>query len=184
VTPVPPRPLQEYRADVQLRDGTPAVVRAIQPTDKAALLEGLRQLSPESAYRRFLGVKKTLTEAELRYLTEVDFVRHVALVAFLPRTGGDEPLGVARYVRIDDGTPPTRAEVAFAVSDPWQGHGVATALLDHLVLIGRQSGVKEFVADVLADNAQMLEVFEHSGLPMRITIKAHVQHVILSLEPT
>jgi hypothetical protein len=66
-----------------LRDGTRVSVRPIRPSDAALLSAGLAHLSPESARRRFLAPKPRFTLAELRYLTEVDHVDHVALVAVL-----------------------------------------------------------------------------------------------------
>jgi hypothetical protein len=54
---------------------------------------------------RFLGVKKTLSPAELRYLTDVDHHNHEALAA-LDRAGR-HGVGIARYVRDgDDLLPP------------------------------------------------------------------------------
>ena len=59
------------------------LIRRIAPADKDALVAGLGRLSERSVYQRFLSPKPRLTASELRYLTEVDFVDHVALV------GGD-----------------------------------------------------------------------------------------------
>lgn len=99
----------------------------------------------------------------------------------LGRKEGEDPIGVGRFIRIDHGAPPLRAEVAFTVLDAWQGHGVATALLDHLIRIGRALGIERFEADVLADNTQMMEVFEHSGLPVASTVRDRVWRVVMTL---
>ena len=173
--------LRSYRAPAALRDGTPIVIRAIRPEDKWILQVGIRRLSEAALYHRFFGAKKALSDEELRYLTELDFERHVGLLAVREEGDQELPLGVGRFIRTDHGTPPFRAEVAFTVADRWQGHGVATALLDHLAAIGRRLGIAQFVADVLADNTQMLEVFEHSGLPMATSVANGVVHVVLSL---
>ena len=72
---------EAYAADGLLRDGRSIHVRAIRPDDKERLRGHFRRLSAESVHFRFFGAKKTLTEAELRYFTELDFARHVGLVA-------------------------------------------------------------------------------------------------------
>ena len=64
-----------------LLDGTTVFIRPIAPEDKPLLAAGLRNLSPETAYRRFLSPKVRFSEDELRYLTEVDGHDHIAYVA-------------------------------------------------------------------------------------------------------
>jgi GNAT superfamily N-acetyltransferase len=60
---------------------------------------------------------------------------------------------------------PGQAELAFVVVDEYQGRGVGARLLHHLVVLARRAGLRELAADVLAENAPMLRVFERSGLP-------------------
>ena len=91
-------------------------------------------------------------------MTEVDFVDHVGLVATLG-TDPEQPLvGVGRYMVCEDAQKHNRAEVAFAVLDEHQGKGIGSLLLQHLAIIGRARGVREFLAEVLTDNKQMIAV--------------------------
>ena len=87
---------RNYAADALLRDGRSVRVRAIRPDDKNRLLGLFRRQGPETIHYRFFGAKATLTEGELRYFTELDFDRHVALVAVRGRGDEEEMLGVAR----------------------------------------------------------------------------------------
>jgi GNAT superfamily N-acetyltransferase len=73
------------------------------------------------------------------------------------------------------------AEVAFAVVDDYQGKGIGAALLWHLALLARQAGLKEFSAEVLADNVPMLKVLERSGLKFSSKRSADVVHASLQL---
>ena len=70
----------DFREEHTLADGTRIVLRHIQPGDKEELRRGFLALSPTSRYRRFFGVAE-LDERALAYLTEVDGVDHVAIVA-------------------------------------------------------------------------------------------------------
>jgi GNAT superfamily N-acetyltransferase len=146
-----------------LRDGTRVLVRPIEPDDKARLLEGFEHLSDESRYRRFLAPMPELSEATLRYLTEVDHRDHEALVALVEATG--QGIGVARYVRRPDRR--DVAEAAVTVADDWQGRGAGTLLLELLAARAREEGIERFSALVLATNREMLELLETLG-PVRV----------------
>jgi GNAT superfamily N-acetyltransferase len=173
--------LQSYEATAELRDGTPVRIRAIRPSDKAELTWGFRRLSEEAVYHRFFQAKRDLTRQELRYLTELDFLNHVALVVEAEVDGAQRIVGVGRFVRAAGQHGPDRAEVAFTVADPFQGRGVGTLLLDHLARIAPSVGVARFEAEVMPDNRQMLEVFEHSGFGVTEEVREGLVHVELVL---
>jgi GNAT superfamily N-acetyltransferase len=74
---------------------------------------------------------------------------------------------------------PGQAEVAFAIVDAYQGLGIGSALMRHLATLGRDAGLRELIAEVLAENASMLNVFERSGLTMNTRREGPVVHVTL-----
>ena len=61
---------------------------------------------------------------------------------------------------------PGVAEVAFAVPDDMHGRGIATLLLEHLVSVARERGLRAFTAEALPENRPMLAVFADAGLPV------------------
>lgn len=134
-------------------------IRPIEPGDRELLVEGMKRLTPESRYRRFLSPTTELSAAQLRYLTEVDHHDHEALIATDRATGVG--VGVARFVRSEDD--PAVAELAVAVTDDWQGRGVGTALLRSLTDRAREEGVERFSATVLEQNRPILELLERLG---------------------
>ncbi|MDQ4040558.1 MAG: GNAT family N-acetyltransferase [Actinomycetota bacterium] len=136
--------------NVALESGLEMVVRPIEPGDKPLLVNGLRLLSPESQYRRFLSPKPRFTAGELRYLTEVDGIDHVALIA-LEAENPSHIVGVARFIR--DRERPDTAEFAIVVGDRYQGQGAGRALAGLLVDEARARGIRRFTATTLADNA-------------------------------
>ena len=169
---------RHYATDALLRDGSSIHIRAIRPDDKQRLLALFERLSSRSVYFRFFQTKQRLTDEELRYFTELDFTRDVALVATLREGQEEHIIGVGRYFRIhENGQPTAHAEVAFTVADAHQGRGVGTLLLEHLAAIARRQGIDTFEAYVLGENNRMLEVFEASGFTVQRALDTGVFHV-------
>jgi len=167
----------DYSAIDTMRDGRNVEIRALKPSDEAALLSAISRTSDRSMYRRFFGVKRDFSPKEVAFFLNVDFVAHVALVAELDEAAGPIIVGGGRYVVAEPGT----AELAFAVTDAYQGKGLGTSLLRHLTKLARARGIRDFAADVLPENFAMLTLFERSGLPLSRISSRGVVHVILSL---
>lgn len=144
---------RDWSEDVVLEDGTLAHLRLIRPEDKRLMLEAWERLSPESRYRRFFSAKASLSPAELRYLTELDNVHHLAIGASSMRDGVEVAIGVARFIRL--AARPEAADAAVTVVDDAQRRGLGRVLLTRLVAAARERGVECFVCDVLADNDAM-----------------------------
>ena len=144
---------------VRLRDGSRVLIRPVRPADAALLAEGFARLSERSRRMRFLGRKNTLTEADLRYFTDVDHRDHEALGALDHARGGG--VGIARYVR--DREDPQAAEIAVTVVDDWQGRGLGAELVDRLSERARQEDIRRFTAMVAADNAAVAGLLRRYG---------------------
>jgi RimJ/RimL family protein N-acetyltransferase len=143
---------------VRIRDGAQVDVRPIEPGDRDALQEAFERLSLQSRYERFLSPLDHMSNAMVRYFTEVDHHDHEALVAFDPESG--RLVGVARYVREKD---PEVAEAAVTVADDWHGRGLGTTLLHEIAERAREEGVKRFTAYVLARNEDMIDLLFRLG---------------------
>jgi RimJ/RimL family protein N-acetyltransferase len=105
----------------------------------------------------------------------------VALVATVGEGDGEVIIGAGRYVSFGDTRALPSAEVAFTIEEDYQGQGLASRLLRHLIAVGREKGLAQFEAEVLAENKAMLTVFERSGLPMKKAFEGGTLHVTLSL---
>jgi len=159
---------------VEARDGTRLRVRPIEPWDKDLLRRTLERMSDDSRYRRFFAPVGTVREADLAYLTEVDHHDHEALVALEPETG--DAIGVARFVRNADD--PRSAEVAVAVVDDWQAHGIGRGLLEMLADRAREENVTHFTALVQGDNRAAIDVLSKLGVTERMNAGPDTQLVI------
>jgi GNAT superfamily N-acetyltransferase len=170
--------LAHFSTKETLRDGRQVEIRAQRPQDREGLKAAIDRASSASLYRRFFGVRREFSEKEASGFLDIDFVSQVALVVVANEGGAANIIGGGRYVVVK----PEQAEVAFAVIDEYQGQGIGGALMRHLTAIARAAGLKELIAEVLAENAPMLKVFKKSGLPMHTQIEQGVVHVTLRLE--
>jgi RimJ/RimL family protein N-acetyltransferase len=171
--------VREYEAYETLKDGRTVLVRAIRPDDKTTILQGVGLFSDASLYKRFHGAKTDLTDQELKFYTEIDYIHHVALLAVLKNN--DQAIGGGRFIAYDEALPLRSAEMSFVVADEYQGLGVGTIILKHLTNIARETGIRILEAEVLGENTAMIRVFEKSGLPMTKTYEGRNVHVTMTL---
>jgi RimJ/RimL family protein N-acetyltransferase len=172
---------RDYQATETLKDGAPITIRAIRQDDRARIVDAFSALDSGAVYRRFFSPKKSLTDAELKQLTDVDFSQVVALVVVASQEDdGKLLIGGGRYAA-EPGEHPRRAELAFLISEAYRGRGIGSLLLRHLARIAKDAGITELEADVLAENAPMLAVFQRSELPLRRQHEGNVVHITLSL---
>lgn len=137
--------------------------RPVDPHDRTPIVTVFDGLSEHSRYLRYLGPKPRLSDAEIRYFTEVDHHAHEAIVV----TAHDVAIGVARYVRRRED--PTSADIAVEVVDRWQGRGVGSALLRRIARRAREEGVSSFHGTVLTSNRAMLATIDALAAPWRTT---------------
>jgi RimJ/RimL family protein N-acetyltransferase len=172
-----PRPAAEGTPAV-LRDGSTVLIRQVRAADAPLLADGFARLSARSRQMRFLGPKKTLSAAELRYLTDVDHHDHEAIGALSPADG--RGVGVARYIR--DADDPRAAEIAVTIADDWQGRGLGGELVAQLSERARQAGICRFTATVSSDNVAMTGLLWKMGATLAGRGPGTVEYEV-ALEP-
>jgi acetyl coenzyme A synthetase (ADP forming)-like protein len=162
--------------DVILRDGTTLRLRAPRASDAPALVEFLSGLSEQSLYYRFHGFP-SVNEKLVQSFLAPDWHEHGHLVGEM----GGNVIALASYVRLRD---PTAAEVAFVVADEYQRRGIGTRLLEQLAEHAAAVGIERFLADVLAENSQMLRVFEAVGFESTRKLDGTSVEVEFPIQPT
>jgi GNAT superfamily N-acetyltransferase len=168
-------PVAPHTDVATLQDGSQVVIRPLRRGDRPAFIAAFERLGEQSRYRRFLGPMPSLTESQLRHLTDVDQRDHVALAA-IDATAGSGIVGVARFIRLAGAD----VEPALAVVDDWQARGLGTVLLAALVRAARAQGVRRFQAYVLADNVDMLRLLGGVG-ELRTSCAGPAVHVTVDL---
>lgn len=166
-----------YTARECLRDGSPVEIRALRPDDEADMLAAIERTSAQSLQRRFFAMKRHFSERERSYFMQIDFRNHVALVAVAREAERDMIVGGARYIVFEPG----RAEMAFVVIDAWQGRGIGSLLIRHLIKIAGDGELRELTAEVLPENTAMLTVFERSGFRPAARRDPQTIHLVLEL---
>ena len=145
--------------DVALRDGSTVRVRAVREADADALAGLYGGLSERSRIFRFFSAGVDLRKAAERSVASAGS-RGGGLVALVE----DCVIGHAEYIRYGA----EEAEVAFAVADDWQGHGISSLLLVQLAEAAGAVGVTTFSATVMSGNHKMVGVFRGSGFPVEV----------------
>jgi GNAT superfamily N-acetyltransferase len=166
----------ELACDVQTMSGESVHVRPIRPDDSERLTAFHDHLSPQSVYRRFFFMHLKLSAAEIERFTHVDYVARLALVA----EQGGRLVAVGRYEGLP-GKP--EAEVAFVVADEYKHQGLGTILLEQLAAAALKNGIREFVAQTLADNHDMLDVFMRSGFHVTSSREYGTVNVRFPIDP-
>jgi len=150
----------ELERERTLFDGRTVFIRPIRPTDAAMEQDFVRHLSADSRYARFMATLKELPANKLRYLTDVDYEHHLALVALVEHEGQTVEVGSARYVLDPSGK---SCEFAVTVDDDWQGSGIAGVLMFTLMDVARSRGIETMDGLVLASNHKMLKFARQLG---------------------
>jgi acyl-CoA synthetase (NDP forming)/GNAT superfamily N-acetyltransferase len=172
-----PTPPPHWEADIVAADGGTVHLRPICPEDADGINGLMERSSDQTRYYRFFGPMKRLSEKDLHRFTHVDHVDRVAFVVLL----GDQIVAVGRFDRYpgtDD------AEVAFLVEDAHQGRGLGSVLLEHLAAAARERGIKNFVAEVLAQNSRMVRVFQDAGYASERSYEDGIVHLTFPIQQT
>src|SRR5688572_5823704 len=148
-----------------LRDGSTATVRLSAPSDAAAMTDLFRRLSDGSREHRFFSAGAPSPDL-LRSLCDSSHPdKQLTLVVSRSNAEREDIIAMGSYIGISDKS----AEVSFAVEDRFQGKGIGSHLLERLALLAVKAGFTRFWAVTHPDNRGMIDVFRHSGFPMKET---------------
>ena len=154
---IAPYPAQ-FAGSFSLPDGTRIALRPVRPEDETQLQDIVGHMSADDLHFRFLAAMTKLPHQMAARLTQIDYDREMALIAF-PEAGGPA-LGFAQYIADPSNA---RAEYAIALRSDWKNVGLGYLLLQQLLDIARRRGVGEVYGVVENDNAPMLDVCRSLG---------------------
>ena len=166
---------KKYETLWTLRNGKEVLLRPIKPEDEPLWLEMFQSFSEEAIrYRFFQMLKDTPHEIRVRYCN-IDYDREIAIVAELSEKGRRKILGVGRLSIEPDRK---SGELAFIVSDKWQGLGLGTKLVDYVLEIAKEIGVETVYAIMLSDNRRALNLTKKMGFKLEYLSDGTVKGVL------
>ena len=149
----------EYEAQEEFKgpDGPVTVYfRLARPDDTDRIKDLFYDLSEESIYFRFLTPLRSLPRKTLQDFYDVDADRDVSIVAVVYPDQDHETeriIGAGRYL-LERST--NEAEFALLIQDEYQGKGIGSFLLNHLMRIAKSKGIEAFIAYVHPRNLPMI----------------------------
>ena len=170
----------QYVSTARLADGTEVVIRPVRPEDEPLIVELHASHSERTIRMRFFSLVKTLSRDSLIRLCHLDYEREMALAAVRTQDGRPHFCGVARYYQ-DPET--AKAEFAVVVNDAYQRRGLARQLMDRLIAIARERGVKRLTGLVLHENTPMIRFVQKLGFSVELTGDPTVVEAVLDLSP-
>jgi acyl-CoA hydrolase/GNAT superfamily N-acetyltransferase len=172
---------RKYEKRIEIEGLPPVLMRPSRVTDEAKMSRLFYNLSDSTVYKRWHHSLKQLPHRDILRLLEVDYTKNIAVVIETePDDEESQLIGVGRY-HTDPAT--NYAETAFLIQDDWQGHGLGTALMHHVIDIARENGVTGFTAEVLGENRAMRHVFHKSGLEIQSQLNGGVYSLTMDLSP-
>lgn len=156
---ISPYPISQVMQS-KLTDGTDIVIRPIMPEDEPLEREFLATLSDESRRTRFFSAFKEVTHDWLVMFCNIDYDRHIAMVAETTEKGERKIMGVVRLILDPD---LNSGEIAALVHDRFQRKGVGQRLMQRVIEIARRKGLDEIHGEVLTDNRNMLGLCKKLG---------------------
>jgi acetyltransferase len=158
---VRPYPSQ-WERHLQIRDGWPVFARPIRPEDEPLIRDFLRHVTPDDLRLRFFVPMKEFSHAFVARLTQLDYARAMAFVAF--DEAGRDLVGV---VRIHSDSIYESGEYAILLRSDFKGRGLGWALMQLLIEYAKSEGLKVISGDVLHENTQMLDMCRSLGFEVK-----------------
>lgn len=135
-------------------------LRSIEPHDRVDLTRFYADLSSDSRASRFHGAAPTIPDGTARFFCGPDHEHREGIVAeAFDAKGAPVLIGHVCVEPIDAHA----AEVAIAVADRWQHHGVGRAMLGRALSWAQAHGIDRLVAIVRTDNAAMFALLRTLG---------------------
>jgi acetyltransferase len=158
---VRPYPSQ-WQRHLEVKDGWRVFVRPIRPEDEPLIHELLRHVTSQDLRLRFFASMKEFSHEFIARLTQLDYARAMAFVAFDEAT--NELVGV---VRLHSDSIYENGEYAILLRSDLKGRGLGWALMQLIIEYAKSEGLKVVSGDVLAENTVMLAMCRKLGFEVK-----------------
>jgi acetyltransferase len=158
---VRPYPSQ-WQRHLEVKDGWRVFVRPIRPEDEPLIHDLLRHVTMQDLRLRFFAPMKEFSHEFIARLTQLDYARAMAFVAFDEAT--NQMVGV---VRIHSDSIYESGEYAILLRSDLKGRGLGWALMQMIIEYAKSEGLKTISGDVLQENTIMLEMCRNLGFEVK-----------------
>ncbi|MEK9285232.1 MULTISPECIES: bifunctional acetate--CoA ligase family protein/GNAT family N-acetyltransferase [unclassified Bradyrhizobium] len=152
----------QWERHLSLKDGWRIFARPLRPEDEPAIHEFLRHVTPNDLRLRFFAPMKEFTHEFIARLTQLDYARAMAFIAFDEAT--HEMVGV---VRIHSDSIYETGEYAILLRSDLKGRGLGWGLMQLIIEYAKSEGLKTISGDVLQENTVMLEMCRQLGFEVK-----------------
>ena len=148
----------------KLKNGIEVLLRPIKPEDETRFNAFFESLSEETMRLRFFEIIKEMSHDTLTRYCNLDYDREIAIVVE-HQNGQKKIAGAVRLILDSDRK---SGEFAIVVGDPWQGLGLGSKLMDHIVEIAKDMHLEKVYGYVIRDNYRMINLCSKKGFEMTI----------------
>jgi acetyltransferase len=148
----------QWERHIEVKAGWRIFVRPIRPEDEPLIHDFLHHVTPQDLRLRFFAPMKEFTHEFIARLTQLDYARAMAFVAFDEVT--NEMVGV---VRIHSDSVYESGEYAILLRSDLKGKGLGWVLMQLIIEYAKSEGLKVISGDVLRENTVMLEMCRNLG---------------------
>ncbi|MGJ4945854.1 GNAT family N-acetyltransferase [Bradyrhizobium sp. HKCCYLS1011] len=158
----------QWERHLQIKDGWRIVARPIRPEDEPLIHEFLKHVTADDLRLRFFAPIKEFTHEFIARLTQLDYARAMAFVAF--DEASQDLVGV---VRIHSDSIYENGEYAILLRSDLKGKGLGWALMQLIIEYARSEGLKVISGDVLQENIVMLDMCRQLGFEVKTDPMEH-----------
>jgi acetyltransferase len=152
----------EFDKEIVINGGQRLRIRPIRPEDAPALVEMGRLSTREDLRLRFFSAIRPQIGPLSTLLTQIDYDRQFAVVAYDPDLPGPDVniLGVVRLICAPDNE---HGDFAIMVRSDFKGRGLGFRLMQEMLDWAEKRGLKRVEGDVLPENRTMLRMVRACG---------------------
>lgn len=145
--------------------------RPIKVSDEDMMRELFYLFSDEAIYLRYFARIHSMPHKNMQRYVAVDYEKTLSIVGIVETGRTQKIIAEARYALFEQNK---SYEMAFIVDERWQGRGIATFLVEYLIKIARDRGIKALCASVLYENSKMIKVFKKASIKPEVTAEEGV----------
>jgi len=154
----------------QIKNGEKVDIRPIQPIDERLIQELYYSLSPDDRVLRFFTNRKYFNHKITHYIiSSIDYNKQYIIGGFVGKEEGNQRIiAITEYHCEEDSNFPELGEFAITIHEDYRGKGLGRFLMNTLIDVAKENGLKGLKGDVLAYNEGMLHLLE--TLPYDVTM--------------